>query len=221
MQIHPPAALLHPAAYGLYLTLRRTVSVAVDDPHAQLELRGPRIFACRHGELLPLLFAMEGRGLSILVSRSDDGELLASMLRRRGFGLLRGSSSQASFAAARELLRALDRGREIGLAADGPRGPRGRVQSGLLRLAQRSGAPIVPLKVVSGWRCVVGASWDRFEFPLPGARCSIRVAAPIEVGKGEPALRAAGRRLAQELEGSYPGHPDASTLGALRGYSHS
>jgi lysophospholipid acyltransferase (LPLAT)-like uncharacterized protein len=221
MHVYPPRRLLHPAALALYRVLRAGVSLQVRDAHDVLARDGAAIFACRHGELLPLLFAMEGRGLAILVSQSRDGELLASILERRGFALLRGSSSQDGFSAARAVLAWLAGGRSLGLAVDGPRGPRGEVQHGVLRLAQRSGVPIVPLRLSPGRRFVVPQSWDRFEFPLPGTRCSVLVGAPLHLAAGEAGLRSGGRRLAQALGGSYGERVEIAALApGLSGYGN-
>jgi lysophospholipid acyltransferase (LPLAT)-like uncharacterized protein len=206
---------------ALYRVLRSGLSLQLDDPHAVLARDQAAIFACRHGELLPLLFAMEGRNLAILVSPSRDGELLASILKRRGFTLLRGSTSQTNVPAARAVLAWLAQGRSLGLAVDGPRGPRGEVQPGVLRLAQHSGVPIVPLRLAPGRRLVVRDSWDRFEFPLPFTRCRIQVGASLHAGASAQDLHASGRRLALALGGSFRSGLELPAFSpGLSGYGH-
>lgn len=184
----PPPLLAGPIAVA-YAGLRRTLRLSVDDP-ARCRPRArdgeALLFLCRHGELLPLLMATEGCGLHILASESPDGELLARVLARRGFGLVRGSASRGGMEAARGVLRALADGCAVGLAVDGPRGPRASLQPGVLRLARAAGRPVVPLRAHCERRWVAPGSWDHFELPLPGSRVRVRVGPALEAT--DPAL---------------------------------
>lgn len=207
--MHSPIAPHHLApVVGLAdAVLRRTVRWGVDDPAdvlARARAGEPMIFACRHGELWPLLWVVRDCDVSILASRSGDGELLARILRGQGFGLLRGSSSAQASAAARGALRLLRRGGRVGLAVDGPKGPRGVVQDGVLRLAQRSDTPIVALRRTGGTPWIAPGSWDRFEIPRPGDRVTVRVMPPLHVPASESGLQAAGDHLATLLDGARP-----------------
>ena len=222
--MHSPIEPRHLApivAFGDRL-LRRTVRWSVDDAAGSLERarRGePMIFACRHGELWPLLWVVRDCDVSILASRSGDGELLARVLRGQGFGLLRGSSSAEASAAGRSALRLLRRGGRIGLAVDGPKGPRGIVQDGVLRLAQRGDVPIVPLRRVTGRPWIAPGSWDRFEIPRPGDRVVVRVLPPLHVPRTQSGLEAAGEHLAGLLGGARPrpGTPGTPGVGRWSG----
>lgn len=185
--------------------LRRSVRWKVDDPEGLLgEARAgrPLIFACRHGQLWPLLWAVRDCAVTVLASRSGDGELLARVLRRRGFGLVRGSSSRDGTPAAREALRVLREGGRLGLAVDGPRGPRGVVQDGVLRLARSSGIAIVPLRVDGDRAWVARGSWDAFEVPRPGSRLRVSVGSALVVGPTDADLSDSGDRLAAALGGT-------------------
>jgi lysophospholipid acyltransferase (LPLAT)-like uncharacterized protein len=191
-------------ARAAYALLRRSVRLRVDDPEgllAHARGRGPLLFACRHGQLLPLLWATERCRLTLLISQSPDGEILARTIGPQGFRLIRGSSTQEGRAAARQVLRELQEGRAVGLAVDGPRGPRGMVQDGVLRLARSAGVPIVPLVAIGGRAWVAPRSWDRFEVPWPGSRVTVRVGPEIVVEQGAMALEHAGARLALALGG--------------------
>jgi hypothetical protein len=163
----------------------------------------PRIFACRHGQLLPLLFAVEPYGLSIVISKSRDGELLAALLGPYGFGFVRGSSSLGGRVAALQAMRVLAGGASLGIAVDGPHGPRGIVQEGILRLARRAEVPIVPLVARGSARIVLRRSWDHFELPLPATSVRVEVKSPVVVGMGAEGLNVAGRSLAARLEGNW------------------
>jgi lysophospholipid acyltransferase (LPLAT)-like uncharacterized protein len=198
---------------GLYALLRATVPLRLAGATDFLEEAAggaPCIFACRHGQLLPLLWSMEPCGLTVVVSRSRDGELLARLLRPYGFALVRGSSSAGGRVAAREALRVLGRGGRLGMAVDGPRGPRGTVQEGLLRLAQQAGVPVVPLKAHAPHALVLRGTWDHFELPCPGRSVQVEVGRPLTIAPGAAARTRAGIQLAAWLEGSWDGpRPEA------------
>lgn len=204
MGTSPRVHMLAAPARAAYTLLHRGVRLRVDDPDGLLRRARegtPLLFACRHGQLLPLLWATQHCGLTLLISPSSDGELLARTIGPEGFRLIRGSSSQAGRAAARQVLRELQRGHPVGLAVDGPRGPRGMVQDGVLRLARGARVPIVPLVATGGRAWVAPGSWDRFEVPLPGSRVAVRVGPAITVDQGAVALEHAGARLALALGG--------------------
>ena len=71
-----------------------------------------------------------------------------------------------------ELLRHLRAGGELGLTPDGPQGPSYHIEPGILYLAAKTGAPIVPFAVAArpSW---TAPSWDRFLLPWPFARCAV------------------------------------------------
>jgi len=190
--------------------LRRSSRFLVEDPDQIIDaVRGGErvVFVCRHGQLWPVLWAVRGTGTKVLVSHSPDGELLARVLRGWGFSVSRGSSSAAGLSGARGALRALREGIPVGLAVDGPRGPRGVVQEGAVRLARRAGVPLVPLRVVGSGSCVLRRSWDHFEIPLPGGRLEVEVGPLVEVGPGSGGLRVASGELGRRLAGTLPDQP--------------
>ena len=126
------------------------------------------------------LYLYRNLGIHGFVSQSRDGELLARTLRYFGYASVRGSSSRGGFAGMRGLLNALRDGHDVGLAPDGPRGPAGIVQKGVVALAQLSGAPIRPVAWSASrvWRA---KSWDRFVIPKPFSRGSVVWGPPVRV----------------------------------------
>jgi hypothetical protein len=81
------------------------------------------------------------RAVSVLASRSRDGSLMGDYARRFGLDVIRGSSSRGGAEALRALKTAVDEGRDVALAPDGPRGPRGQLGSGVVALAALTGGP--------------------------------------------------------------------------------
>ena len=109
---------------------------------------------------------------SIMISQSQDGELIAGIAKKCGWFPVRGSSSKGGGQALKMLIEKL---RETGLAAhivDGPRGLAGNVKDGAIHLAQATGAVIVPF-YVSADRAWYFNSWDRFFVPKPFARVTL------------------------------------------------
>lgn len=118
--------------------------------------------------------------LAALISASKDGALLAAILQEFGVEPVRGSSSRRGAQALLELTSWAERGYDLAVTPDGPRGPCYVVQEGVLVLAQVTGLPIVPYSCQLGWKFRV-KSWDRFQIPLPFSRCEMTFGEPIPV----------------------------------------
>src|SRR6185295_10056267 len=82
------------------------------------------IACCWHGRMLPAIALHAHRGLTVLVSPSDDGDLVVPILRRRGYRVIRGSTNRQGARALQEMLAQLSEGGGLVLTPDGPRGPR-------------------------------------------------------------------------------------------------
>lgn len=138
------------------------------------------IFACLHRDILPAIRYCRPAAPILLVSKSPDGRILRRTLHREGFGFVRGSTGHDGREGFVGLLRALRRGRHLGIAVDGPKGPFGTIHDGVLLLARRSGAPIVPL-TATGRHCWRLNTWDRTVVPLPWAQVEVTASAPLRV----------------------------------------
>ena len=119
----------------------------------------------------------------VLTSASHDGDMVAHAMSVFGLGAVRGSSSRRAVAALVGMKRALRQGNDICLTPDGPRGPRYRVQAGAIKLAESSGAPLVPIHVRFGaaWRL---KTWDRFVIPLPFSWVQVTFCKPVHYERG-------------------------------------
>jgi lysophospholipid acyltransferase (LPLAT)-like uncharacterized protein len=103
------------------------------------------------------------------------------LTRRFGFEVVRGSSSRLGASALRELENVLASDRNVLITPDGPRGPAYELGPGIVFLAQRTGAAVVPINMEfsSCWRV---NSWDRFILPRPFAKVRVIFGAPHRVG---------------------------------------
>jgi hypothetical protein len=135
----------------------------------------------------------------ILTSASSDGEMVARAMAVFGLGSVRGSSSRRAVAALVGLKRALQEGFDVCLTPDGPRGPRYVIQPGVVKLAESTGAPVIPihLRFSTAWRL---RTWDRFVIPMPFSRVEVTFAEPIRVPRGLDAAGFENQRLEIESQ---------------------
>jgi lysophospholipid acyltransferase (LPLAT)-like uncharacterized protein len=156
-------------AAGFIRGLRATLRLRHhgDERVRERERRGePFILAFWHRHLLLMPYAYRGRRISVLVSQSQDGELIARTVARLGIDSSRGSSSRGGIAGMRSLLRKAADGWDIAFTPDGPRGPLREVQPGVILAAAATGLPIQPVAIAAS-RAKLLRSWDRFVVPLP------------------------------------------------------
>jgi len=100
----------------------------------------PYILAFWHGRLLLMPYAYPGKRIAILISHHRDGEYISRTMERFGFAIARGSSSRKGVSGLREIVRKIRAGYDAALTPDGPRGPRARVQAGVIAASRLSGA---------------------------------------------------------------------------------
>lgn len=181
-------------AAWLIRVLRATVKVRHhnDEPMRRKERGGEHfILAFWHRHLLLMPYSYRGKGISVLVSQSKDGELIARTVARLGIDSSRGSSSRGGVAGMRTLLRKAAEGWDIAFTPDGPRGPASEVQPGVILAAAATGLPIQPVAIAAS-RAKRLNSWDRFLIPLPFSRVHFVYGEPLVVERrGDPAAAAA------------------------------
>jgi len=125
-----------------------------------------RFFPNRHG--------------AALISASRDGDLLADAIRRFEYDVVRGSSSRLGASAILQLTQMLASGCDVVITPDGPRGPAYELGPGIIFLAQKSGAAVLPMNLEYS-RCWRLGSWDRFIVPRPFARVRVLIDEPHRV----------------------------------------
>lgn len=139
-------------------------------------IKHPVIWAFWHNRMLmvPVIYNWfyKKRQGSVLTSASKDGAIIAGVMHRFGIGAVRGSSSRRGSTAIRELAAEVERGGDVAITPDGPRGPRYTLGPGIIFLAQLTGVPVVPIRIEYS-RAVRLKSWDAFMIPLPFTRVDI------------------------------------------------
>jgi lysophospholipid acyltransferase (LPLAT)-like uncharacterized protein len=167
--------------------------------------QGPVIFCVWHNRLAATLASYNyfvrsrwpAQGMAAMISASRDGGVLANVVERFGIQPIRGSSSRRGPQALLEATTWMERGYNIVITPDGPRGPVYQIQDGIVHLAQLTGHPIIPTSNFTRWKIRL-RSWDRFQIPLPFARCQAYYGEPILVPRD--ATEAQREELRAKLE---------------------
>jgi lysophospholipid acyltransferase (LPLAT)-like uncharacterized protein len=137
------------------------------------------ILAFWHSRILLVGYLYKGWGGAILVSSSKDGEFIARVLQRQGHETIRGSSSRGGLRALAKQIKCLkEKVRPGVIIPDGPRGPRFKVQPGIITLAKKTGYPVVPVSY-SAKKIKIFKSWDRFILPYPFTTCRLMYGDPV------------------------------------------
>lgn len=189
-------------AFGVQLLrlLERTLRYDIDD---QARIVGARVSenyigALWHNRLLILPLVLKrfvpNRHGAALISASRDGDLLTDAIHRFGFDVVRGSSSRLGATALLQLSDVLTNGGDVVITPDGPRGPAYELGPGIIFLAQKTAAPIVPISMEysSCWRV---KSWDRFIIPKPFSRVRVVIGLPEKVRSTSSDEEFEGERL--------------------------
>jgi lysophospholipid acyltransferase (LPLAT)-like uncharacterized protein len=176
--------------YGLIRIVSATIRYEWRDTTGLLSANKtqPVIFCIWHNRLALCLEVYRvflpgiGRHLKLaaMVSASKDGGLLARVLEHYGVQPVRGSTSRRGRQALLELVTWAERGHDLAITPDGPRGPCYKVQEGVIALAQITGRPMLPVSYHLTWKISV-KSWDRFQIPLPFTKCVMHLTPPISV----------------------------------------
>ena len=146
-------------------------------------------------ELKPCLYAMwhmhqfavygirDKGNLNIMISNSDDGKIIATVVENMGFKTVRGSSNRKGcVSGTMQMVERLKAGECGAIMVDGPRGPLREVKNGIIKIAKLTNAPIVPVV----WYCpqfnfVKLPSWDRMSTPVGDCKIVNLYGEPIYV----------------------------------------
>ncbi len=143
----------------------------------------PLIYALWHGRMfIPFIFR-KNCGITVLVSQHGNGELITSTIEVSGNKTVRGSTTRGGTRALAELIRHVKKGAKIAITPDGPKGPRWKLQSGIIYIAVKSGAPII-LLAGSAKYAHYFKSWDTFQLPFPFSKAVFVIGEPYFVTGG-------------------------------------
>ena len=189
--------LLFGLVYLWCMTLRSKNMNEEEENHFK-NLTGPYILTLWHGRIFYLFYYLRRHpDYFLLISPSEDGDLLARLAWLMGYSVIRGSTYKKAVSAARSLIKVLRRNQRIIIIADGSRGPRCVAQPGSVQLAGITGAPIFPMTFGAKNKVILN-SWDQFAIPLPFTRCTLNFSSPISLSQKSSEQTIEEKRL--ELE---------------------
>jgi lysophospholipid acyltransferase (LPLAT)-like uncharacterized protein len=202
------ARLISAVGYRAIATLGATLRWRTDgfEHFDRIAASGRRpIMAFWHGRILPATYYFRRRGIVVITSEKFDGEWIAGIIQRFGYGTARGSTSRGARKALLQLTRDMAAGKPAGFTVDGPRGPAGVAQPGAVWLAKMTGNPVVPFHLEADRHWTL-RSWDRTQIPKPRATVSIAVGEPFEVARDadEHGIESARRDLESRLHALEP-----------------
>ena len=177
------ARLICAAGYPIIAALASTFRWRTEGAeHYQRVLDSGRqpIMAFWHGRILPATAYFKNRGIVVITSENFDGEWIAGIIERFGYGTARGSSSRGAVKALVRLKRDMAEGKPAAFTLDGPRGPAKVAQPGAVWLAKATGNPIIPFHIESD-RHWTANSWDRTQIPKTWSNVAIAIGEPFDV----------------------------------------
>lgn len=177
-----------------------------EDFYERVEPQLPVIVAMWHGQHFMMPFVRRHHRVKVLISRHRDGEINAIAAERLGIGTIRGSGDhyrrydrKGGVGAFKAMVAALQDGWTMALTADIPKVSR-KAGLGIVKLAQVSGRPIIPVAVATSRRIEID-NWDRSQVNLPFSRGAMVFGDPIRVpaGADDAALESARATVEREL----------------------
>ena len=141
------------------------------------------IFCCWHNKLFlgPHLLP-RNRVINALQSSHSDGMITSVVFKYLGMNVILGSSKKGGMQAFRKMIKRLQLGESIAITPDGPKGPKEQVKEGIIKLAQISNTPIIPL-VWATEKFKTINSWDDFVLPYPFSKGIYCYGKPINIKK--------------------------------------
>jgi lysophospholipid acyltransferase (LPLAT)-like uncharacterized protein len=194
-----PRVLGGPIAFLVRL-IGYTLRIRTVDEEKFESIQGGKVLCGWHGRSSIAGAKYRGRGFWVIISLSKDGEIQNSIFKRLGFKTIRGSTGRGGERALIESIRALRDGGTMALTPDGPRGPSGIVQGGIMAMAKKSGCALVPVGISSRPRIILKNAWDRHMIPVPFGKSMMVFGDACYVSKDAAAEEIEALRLKLQTE---------------------
>ncbi len=164
-------------------TLRFSISWEEDPFPPGAIFEKPVIYSFWHRAVFPASWMWRQQRIAVMVSRSFDGEYIARIIERLGFGAVRGSSSRGATGALLGMKSVLEQGESVAFTIDGPRGPKYVAKSGPVLLSKITGFPMSAFYVALNDPWVL-KTWDDFMIPKPFSKALVRLSRKTVVPAG-------------------------------------
>jgi len=140
------------------------------------------IFVFWHGSYTLLLVSLHTKNTVALVHWSFRGNYIAQLASAFNYHIIRTSGSGKSIL---ELVKAIKQGYSGFIAVDGPQGPSYKTKPGIIYIARKAEAKIIPLTIKARRGFVLNRRWDNHFIPLPFNNITIFIGKPIQVESGD------------------------------------
>ncbi|MDR1554503.1 MAG: lysophospholipid acyltransferase family protein [Campylobacteraceae bacterium] len=157
----------------LFLTCKKVYEFQKYKPSSS-----PIIWVCWHGRLFmsPYIYKKleSSRKINVIVSEHLHGDMAIAAAKRFNANFIRGSSRRGAVKALRSAIDILDKGEDVGITPDGPKGPLYSISDGVVMLSQKYGADIMAIgwSASSYWQL---KSWDMAIIPKPFSTITFRI----------------------------------------------
>ncbi len=128
-----------------------------------------------HQSQIGIVSYFERKNLTVMVSPSRDGEIIATLLNEVGFRLIRGSSSKNPKKTLLKSFKEVNDGYSLGITVDGPRGPAFKPKEGIITISKETGRAIVPISIKASKYYIFDKAWDKTILPYPFSKIQIVV----------------------------------------------
>lgn len=163
--------------------LLSTVKIKVENKEALEKLlinKQNFVVAFWHGSMVIGWYLHRNMNCSALVSKSKDGDVLAHILDKWNYRVVRGSSHIGGNEALSLLLELINNNYSLAITPDGPTGPIHKMKAGAVITAKKGNVPLL-LAGIGCSKKIVFKSWDKFEFPLPFSKVKVKYSDAITI----------------------------------------
>lgn len=174
----------------------------VHDVRPEVRAAGkPFVWAMLHSHAINGTIFNDEKCVTTMLSRSKDGELLVPAFRLSRIHPMRGSTrtgkrDKGGQEALQQMVDYMPRCTASLMIVDGPLGPRNTIHRGVVDLARRTHAAIIPVIGLPSRRWIFTNTWDRLQLPKPFSTVRFIMGDPIYV---EPIKEdSTGKHLAED-----------------------
>ncbi len=176
---HRPA-ILGKIVAPIAVALGRSLRLKIEGIEETMAIPGGKIYLLWHGRTIVPGYTFGKKHLWVMISHSQDGEIQNKVLSRLGYQVIRGSTARGGERALIESIRCLKSGGVMAITPDGPRGPSGIVQHGVMVMARKARVPLIPVGISASPRKLFRA-WDQHMLPYPFSKALILGGKPIYI----------------------------------------
>jgi len=131
---------------------------------------------------MPFIFSScwQGREANVMISDHKDGQMISDIIKHFGIGSIRGSSSKGALKVFLSAIKSINKGVDVVITPDGPRGPRRSISDGSVTIAQKTGVNVVVLsyKASKFWQF---NSWDKMILPKPFSKLTYYISSEFSL----------------------------------------